>query len=220
MDAFSKFQMTVENPVWTQQPTTEHNALCNRTKCYNNCHEDCWLDFSLDPTGLKGCIMMDGETETCLQCDHPLQDHQHYRVKWVETVDKQVAVNPEMQKRWENAKDDKEKNEVLLASYEEALNGCNQHIDEATQGLARLAEDYSYLSLSGSFSAQVEKAVRLLQQSYKGMESKGVDEEQLQKMREALDVMKKKLSVLKEANAKRKRETVWLGRVAQLIGWK
>jgi len=218
MDAFSKFQMTVEHPVWKQNPTTDHNTLCNQTNCYSTCHEDCALDFTLDPTGLKGCVAMYGEK--CRMCGHALQDHQHYRVKWVEALDEQVVVNPDMKKQWENARGDKEKNEVPLASYKEALNGCNRRIDDATQGLARLAEDYSYLSLSGSFSAQVEKAVRLLQQSYKGMESKGVDEEQLQKMREALDVMKKKLSVLKEANAKRKRETVWLGRVAQLIGWK
>jgi len=51
------------------------------------------------------------------------------------------------------------------------------------------AAEYAALSLTGSFSAQMEKAVRLLEQS---IEEKGVGQEQLQKVRDGFDHMKKR----------------------------
>jgi hypothetical protein len=146
-------------------------------------------------------MMKDGK---CKRCNHPFQDHHHFRVKWVQISDKS---DPAMKEKWQNAKDDKEKNKVLRTSSQQALNRCSQRIDDAMRELAQSAEEYSRLSLLGSFSAQVEKAVRLLKLRYKGMEEKvvikeenGVIKEQLRKVKESLDLMEKNLELLTRAN--------------------
>ncbi|THU80165.1 hypothetical protein K435DRAFT_810085 [Dendrothele bispora CBS 962.96] len=58
---------------------------------------------------------------------------------------------------------------------------------------------YADLSLSGSFSGQVEKAVKMLEQNHKAMEEKGVDKSTLDKVQNSLDEMKRKLDLLKKA---------------------
>jgi hypothetical protein len=107
-----------------------------------------------------------------------------------------------MKERWKTAKDGKEKKTALIEAGEKALNGVMQVIDNAANDLAQLAEDYAGLSLSGSFSAEMEKAVRLLEQMHKAMEEKGFGQEQLQKVQDGLDSMTKKLELLKFATEK------------------
>ena len=73
-------------------------------------------------------------------------------------------------------------------------------------GLLHVAEDYAARSLSGPFSAHVEKAIRLLEHRYKGMEQKGVSKEQLDKLQDSLDLTKRKLELVKMAEAKALKE--------------
>lgn len=206
MDALSKFQKNVENPIWTQERTTTYNMLCMQTDCYQNCGEYRRLSSILDLFVLRLYSAMGGRT--CKVCYHSFGSHHYSRLKW---VPKEEEVNPEMKERYENAKSDRERKEVLLAGCKKELDASNRRIEDGTKELAQLAEDYAELSLSGSFSADVEKAVRLLQQSYKGMEEKGVDQEQLQKMKECLDMMEKKLKILKDAKEKTQKESVGIG---------
>ena len=188
-------------PVWKQQDTTTHNTLCSQASCYSNCHVNCQLQFSLDPMGLEGCVAMtDG---TCHMCNHSLLDHRHHNVKWEKGIDKQVTVDQDMKQRWEVAKDGKEKTVALIKAGGNALNDLSQVVDRATNDLAQLAEDYASLSLSGSFSAQMEKAVRLLGQRYKGMEEKGVGQDHLKRVKEGLDNMEKKLELLQTVKEKK-----------------
>jgi len=90
------------------------------------------------------------------------------------------------------------------------LDALTQSIGYQTKKLADYAADYAKLSLSGSFSAQVEKAINLLAQKFKSMQEGGVDKEQLDKVETSLEVMRKKLDVLKKANALAKQETTGL----------
>jgi hypothetical protein len=206
MNAFSDYMKEYNNKVWKQKQTTTHNTLCSQPGCYSNCHMECTLNFTLDPKGLTGCWAMTGNT--CNQCHHSIDDHHHYCVMWQEEEDKQFSVDQAMKKKFDDAKDGKEKTEAAIKMGEQALRDLNQVIDNATNELAQLASDYAGLSLSGSFSAQMEKAVRLLKQSYTGMEEKGVGQDQLQKVKESLDQMQKKLDLLKKANQKTQSETI------------
>ena len=65
--------------------------------------------------------------------------------------------------------------------------------------LARLVEDHATLSLSGPFSAHIEKATVLLEQRYKDMEQKGINKEQLEKIQDSLDLMKRRLELVTKA---------------------
>jgi len=104
-----------------------------------------------------------------------------------------------MKRKYKAAKNGEEKTAVLVGASEKVLRDLNLVISRATSTLEQLAEQYANLSLSGSFSAQVGSAVRLLEQHYASLEKKGVDPEQLQKVKQSLDHMKRKLGLLNVA---------------------
>ena len=79
-------------------------------------------------------------------------------------------------------------------------------MDRTLDDLARLAEDYTARSLSGPFSAHVEQAIRLLEHRYEDMRRKGVSKEQLEKMQDDLDLMKRKLGRVRKAEEKALKE--------------
>ena len=114
-------------------------------------------------------------------------------------------------KEWEAAKDGTEKRTILVAVRGKVVHDLDQIIDGATKDLAQQVERYAHLSLSGSFSAQVGSAVRLLEQNYIGLEKKGVSQDHLHRVKESLDNMKRKLEILNIANENARRERVEIG---------
>jgi chaperonin cofactor prefoldin len=113
-----------------------------------------------------------------------------------------VSVDDNMKKQWEAAKDEKEMTKALAITSKRALDDLSRVMNDAMDELARLAEDYACLSLSGSFLAPLEKAIRLLEQRCKGMEEKGVSPEQLERMHGSVEQMKGKLNLLIKAKEK------------------
>ena len=107
-----------------------------------------------------------------------------------------------MKEQWEAAKSEQEKTDALAKTSKKALSDLGCIIDDAMDELARLADDYAQLSLSGSFSAPLEKAIWLLEQQCKAMEEKGVGPEQLVKVRSSLEEMTERLGLLRKAQEK------------------
>lgn len=114
----------------------------------------------------------------------------------------EVSVDSDMKRQWEAAKSEQEKTDALAKTSEKALSDLGCIIDDAMDELARLADDYAQLSLSGSFSAPLEKAIWLLEQQCKAMEEKGVSPEQLAKVRGSLEEMMERLDLLRKAQEK------------------
>jgi hypothetical protein len=114
----------------------------------------------------------------------------------------QVLVDNNMRREWEAAKNEKERTEALVATSKSALEDLSHIIDGSMVELAQSAEEYARLSLSGSFSAPLEKAIWLLEQRCKGMEEKGVGLELLAKVRSSLEQMKERLDLLRKAKQK------------------
>jgi CCR4-NOT transcriptional regulation complex NOT5 subunit len=108
-------------------------------------------------------------------------------------------IDQSVKKKWGATKDGKGKTAVLIAPWEKELQDLNQIINSATNELAEQVERYDQLSLSGSLSAQVGSAIRLLEQHYRALENKGMDPNQLQKVKESLDLLKRKLDLLNSA---------------------
>ena len=106
-------------------------------------------------------------------------------------------VDEDLKKNWEAAKAEKENTEKLITTKAKSLHELSLHED--TRDLARLMEDYTGLSLSGSLFIHVEKAIRL----YRDMEEKGVNKEQ---STESLDLMERKLELLKQAQKEKARK--------------
>jgi hypothetical protein len=178
--------------------------ICGQSGCYSNCCTDYKTDIPLDLNGFFG--------RQCDRCNHSLSHHRRTNSKWEQVRDKQVSVNRDMKRRWEAAKDEKEKAASLAASNK-VLNDLNQVVSRTTPQLAQLAERYARLSLSGNFSAKFGSAVRLLGQHDRNLERKGISEDQLQKVKASLDHMKKKLEVLTTAKEKAQMDSVVVRKV-------
>ena len=185
--------------VWKQQHSSTTNMICGETNCYSNCDIDYESNVPLDLKGFFG-----GD---CDKCNHSLWNHHRCHSKWEQVTNTQVSVDQNI-KEWEAAKDGTERTAILNTVCEKALRELDKIINGATNDLAQLVERYSRLSLSGSFVAQVSSAVRLLKQHYIALEKKGVDQDQLQRVKVSLDQMKRKLGSLNDAKANTRKDRV------------
>src|SRR5258708_18221081 len=180
--------------VWRQQTVSTLNYLCTMSNCYSTCAVKCSIGsvFARLPRQLSSCS----------KCNHAHWNHFHLRSTWVQVQAAQPMVDDNTRKQWEAAKDQKAKTAALDAISKRALEDLTRIKDDALDELTRCAAEYASLaslSLSGSFSPPLEKAIRLLEQRCRGM---GVDSEQLAKGRESSEQMKDRLAGFGQAKEK------------------
>ncbi len=200
MNVIINLENTITMPVWKLQNSSTNNMICGQAKCYSNCEIDYQSNIPLDLKGrFKG---------KCNKCNHSLWDHHRCRSTWENVIDTQVLLDQGVKRQWAAARDGKGKMAVLNAFRERVLRDLNQVIDGATNDLAQHVERYTRLSLSGNFSAQVSSIVRLLEQNYTTLETKGVGPDQLQKVKESLEHMKRKLELLNSAKENARKDRV------------
>ena len=215
MNGFSNSKRIVNSPVWRQQPAPTLNYLCIAP----NCHSTCGVNHSVAGVFL----LFPKQFSSCSKCNHPLLSHHHLYSTWEQVSEAQVSVDDNMKKQREAAKHKKERTEALLATSKSALEDLSHIMDEAMDELAQLAEEYASLSLTGSFSVPLEKAVLLLELRCRELEVKGVGLEQLTKVRTSLEHMKGRLDLLrkaKEKNRLRRFKETHLPRKAKKRMWK
>lgn len=117
----------MDRPVKTQVTTLFHNTLCSRPECYSNCHKQCKLGFSLDPNTFKPCgAMTDGR---CKKCRHPAINHRHYSSTWEETMDTQVVVDKDAQRKFYAASKDRCTYQQALTEVEAAIKDLDSEIE-------------------------------------------------------------------------------------------
>jgi len=206
MNTYKEFQAIIKQKVRYQQSTPYHNTLCSVPDCYSNCHERCGLNFTLSPDQLAGCWAMDSSGNTCriTSCGHSRDHHRHYNSLWAWKDDEQVTVDEAAKQKFEAAKTQKELKQVLVDEMQASVDRLTMGIDEQTTELGGLADDYSKLSLSGSFAGQVAKAVTLLEQNIESMRNSGVDQATIEKVETSLKNMQAKFDLLNKANEQRK----------------
>ena len=91
---------------------------------------------------------------------------------------------------------------ALAETSNKALEDLGRILNDAMADLAQSANEYAHLSLSGTFSAPLEKAILLSERQCKELEEKGVGPEQLEKVRRNLEDMKGRFDLLKKAQEK------------------
>ena len=183
MKASANFEKTVNMVVWKQKRSSSNNILCRQMNCHSNCHINYKTNIRLGLRGVFG--------GSCRKCNHNLWNHHRCYATWEKANDTQVLVDRNMKEQWEEAKDVKENTAAIVAASKEMVSDLDQAINNAINSLAQLVERYARLSLSGSFAAPVSSTVRLL-----ALEGKGVGPDQLQRVNESLDHMKRKLELL------------------------
>lgn len=191
VDALSNFETIITEPFWKQQPAPTLNYLCTTPYCYSTCGVRHSLASVL--------LLLPVQLKSCPECTHPHLFHFHLRSEWVRVQDTQVSVENDLKGGSEMEKNDNETTMALTATSRRALSNLNRIINESMGELARSAAEYAHLSLSGCFSAPLERAISLVEQQCKGMEEKGVDREQLEMVRCSLEEMKERLDLLREA---------------------
>ena len=87
---------------------------------------------------------------------------------------------------------------VSIADVHKVIESIGRDMAEATEQIGRLAAKYSELSLSGSFSGQVKKSVKLLETHLVGIRNTS-DEMNIDQMEASLAQLNKKLRILEVA---------------------
>ena len=195
MNVISSFESTVTTCIttvaWKLRPSPTNNVVCRQGNCYSNCETDYTANIALDLEGrFRG---------SCKKCTHSLWNHHRCRAEWEQVDDMQVLIDQDVTTEWEAAKDEEGKTAVLVTFRGRALHKLDQVINDGIGDLAQLVERYSKLALSGGFSAQVDRTVKLLEHHYLALKGNGVDQDQLQKVDGSLGLMRKKLEVLNNA---------------------
>ena len=111
--------------------------------------------------------------------------HDHGKVAWYEKLEKKNCI-------------DDEKTTVSIAEVQKTIKIYNKEIEQAIEEIGRLAEQYSKLALSGSFSGQVEKSVKLFETQLEGIRNKS-GPESVKRTEESLNRLKQKLCLLQDA---------------------
>ena len=177
---------TVTMAIWKQQWSSTINMICGQANCYSNCYIDYKPDIPHDLNGFFEGL--------CDKCNHALWNHHRCHAEWGQVMNTQASIDQNM-KGWEAAKDGNEKTAILVGVRENLVHDLDQTIAWATNDLAQQVGRYSYLPLSGGFSTQVGSAIRLLEQNYIALEKKGADHDHLQRVKESLSNMKRKLEL-------------------------
>ena len=183
MNAVPDLEKLINLPGWRPERAPTFHYLCGEPHCYSTCY--------VDDNTVSALLLVQFRPLPCDVCHHSHSSHFHAFAKWVKRDD------DDMKKNWEAVKDEKEKAEALIAASGLTVDDL---IDEGTDGLGQLVEEYAGLSLSGSFSGPLEKAIRLLELHCKNMEEQGVSGDQLVQMRGSVETMGTRLDLLRKSN--------------------
>ncbi len=117
--------------------------------------------------------------------------------------EEQITVDEEARTQYTTAKSKKEQQELILEELKTQCGKFSARIKDQTTEIGRLAEEYSKISLSGNMSAQVEKALRMLEMHQETMRGNGTDPETLSAMDMNLKMVRDKLDLLRKATSER-----------------
>lgn len=151
---------------------------------------------------------MDNRGVKCSRCGHKRSAHRHYNSVWKMIEEDERVVDKKAKKKYLEATNEKDKKEAMKERAQKAIDELTREIEGAITQLGRLAEEYANLSLSGSFSGQVEKSIDLMEFNIAAMQENGADSEIIKKLETCMASMQAKLDVLKEARQKAEKPNI------------
>ncbi|KAM6499736.1 hypothetical protein JOM56_005244 [Amanita muscaria] len=226
MEGYQHYQDVVKEQVWTQCPTLEANTMCLLPECYSNCpingaeyekshrsKASTWMKY----WGQHVSIVVGRPIAwlisayfsihnylllpNCPHCKHPYHHHTQDRMEWRQKDHQTIVIDQDAEKKYKEAKNENEKQEALKATIQKTINDLNEEIEDCLNRLGLLTEEYTRLSLSGSFAGPVRKTVVLLELNLECMRNIGTDSESVRKVEQSWERMKEMLRVLERARA-------------------
>ena len=177
---------------WVVEETNYHNTLCGYASCYSNCHVRCSeLAKSLDKELFKSCYCMQG-TNTCTVCGHYYIYHYHEHCLFKQ----RDFINEEMRSKFEKAKNDQERAEMLYAELENQKQSCKKEILWLSNELLDKIKEFEELGVARNYVKLIETQLAVIETRLES--TVGSEREDLQKTQEAL---KKKLDLIKGAQS-------------------
>lgn len=202
MQALKNYESIVAQSTMITQETSDFNTLCVHPQCHSNCHVACNLDFHLKPKDLLKFMIFDcGKQTSCEKCGHPYTDHRHFYYIWEEQKASVRAVDKEAKAKFEDALRDRCGGEWMTVWLNGHITRLDAEMAVATISIRTLADAYAGLSLSGSFSAQLRKAIKLLEMNLESIRGKETDPAAIKSIEDSVDQLKGKLSILQKDSA-------------------
>jgi len=190
-----KFEIVITKKIWVRSPTEYHNTLCRMAGCHSNCHERCYLDFSLDPDTFLGCMAINDDDKQCEQCGHSYLDHRHDNAMWKEEEGTEIVVE---EKQLEAMSGDGRQKE-MKAKLERAIARLDDDLKKSLDEVAIHSAAYSELALTGSFTALIQRTVRLLETTAEALRNNNSDMDSIRAAEKSLEIVKAKLELVTKA---------------------
>jgi len=123
--------------------------------------------------------------------------HNHVKAHW-ELTDV-VSVNQDARQRFEGARSEQEQKEALRAQVTAEIAAMKTSMRVGMEQIRRLVESYANISLSGSFSVQIERSVDMLVMTRDTIRKEGGDESTIMSLGETIGRLQAKLEVVRDA---------------------
>ena len=162
------------------------------------------MNFSLDSNAIMRCVAFRQLRTKCSICGHARDSHRHYNALWEEVEEFEHIIDEDARKTYRKAQNEVQRKEAIRKLCQVSIDELTEEVDDATRELGDLAEEYGNLSLSGSFSTQVEKSIEVLKLKIDALRTKGSNPETIGMFEKSLLQFTEKLSVLREAREAQK----------------
>ena len=191
-----EFQSTQQFTRWVVDKTSSHNTLCGYAGCHSNCHVGCGLPKLFDKEMFKKCACIRGQNNTCSRCGHSYVHHYHDEALFREEKEVKDLVNEEMKSKFEKAKSDQERAQLLYAELENQKQSCDMERLRLSNELLHKIKEFEELGVARNYVKLIENQLTVIETRLEG--KTGSESKHLRKTREEL---KKKLDVIKGAQS-------------------
>ena len=186
-----------------QADTSYHNTLCTVRDCYSNCHEQCSLEFLMDPDEIgRRCAIFDDNDRrvtNCTVCHHSFRDHRHFHSKWSVETKPETVTDDDAQKKYNEAQSTVHSIQFQQSRIKDAIKLFETKIREHEESLGKLCLEFQGVALSGSFAGHIASAIRLLEVRLATMKSNGTDSQGIKRMEDRIASLQQKLDIVERA---------------------
>ena len=175
--------------------------------CFSNCHEGCSLDFTLGGPDIYGCDAFgrDERREYCKQpsCGHHRDLHFHQRYVWAEETKTENLTDVYMKAKYDEAKDQAAKAEMLLNAIEGNLERAQGELVGLIRDLENLTHQYEQLGMLKSYRKFLSTQKDLLEYREQNEKDNGVPLNNRVRvaLRQQLEQVNRKLGALGSINS-------------------
>ena len=190
-----EFRSTQRFYKWVVDKTSNHNTLCGYAGCHSNCHEECSLPKSYDKEMFKSCWCMRGNT-TCQECGHYYTYHYHNEVLFRRSEEVEDLVDEKMKSKFDKAKSDQERAEILYAKLENQKQSCERERRRLSNELLHKIKEFEELGVARNYVKLIENQLAVIETRLEGT----IDSES-EYLRKTQEELKKKLVLIKSAQS-------------------